>query len=47
MQKVKYILYENINMDYMLKDIKTLTSVEMISNKTAKIVSLLGAFEIV
>ena len=44
-QKVKYILYKNINMDYMFKDIKTITSVEMISNKTAKILSLLGAFE--
>ena len=35
--KVKYILFGEINMDYMFADLLSLLSVEMISNKNAKI----------
>ena len=43
--EVIFELYEDINMDYMFKDIRELRSVEMNSIKNAKILSLKSTFE--
>ena len=43
--EVRYALIEDINMDNMFKDVSTLLSVKMISNKNAKILSVENAFE--
>ena len=43
--KVRYALTQNINMENIFKDIKTLISVKMTSNKNLKILSLNNAFE--
>ena len=42
---IKFILYEDINMDYMFKDIKDLTSIILVSDKNAKIKSMISTFE--
>ena len=43
--KVKYVLYEEIIMDYMFKEVNDLLSVEMISEKNCKIKSMISLFE--
>ena len=43
--KVKYVLYEEIMMDYMFKEVNDLLSVEMISEKNCKIKSMISLFE--
>ena len=44
--KIQFIFYNNkINLDYMFKDINTIFSVEMKSNKTTIISSLISTFE--
>ena len=43
--EVRYALTQNINMENIFKDVKTLTSVKMASNKNLKILSLNNAFE--
>ena len=43
--KVTFNLYENLNMDYMFKDVKDLISVEMNSDKNCKITSMISTFE--
>ena len=43
--KIEYHLYEPINMNDMFKDISTLISIEMISNKNASIISMMRTFE--
>ena len=42
---VTFVLYGDINMEYMFKDLPTLKTVKMTSEKNAKITSLKGAFE--
>ena len=42
---IKYKYYENIEMDYMFKNIYSLISVEMISKKRSKMLSMIGFFE--
>jgi surface protein len=42
---VTFNLYENLNMDYMFKDVKDLISVEMNSDKNCKITSMISTFE--
>ena len=42
---IKYKYYENIEMDYMFKNIYSLISVEMISKNNSKITSMIGSFE--
>ena len=42
---IKYKFYENIEMDYMFKNIYSLISVEIISKKTSKITSMISSFE--
>ena len=43
--KINFELYENINMDFMFKNITNLISVEMNSKKNAKIISMISTFE--
>ena len=43
--KIKFELYEDINMEKMFKDVKSIKNVEMTSNKGAKILSLKSTFE--
>ena len=43
--RIKFELYEDLNMDFMFKDIKTLKSIELISNHEAKILSMKNTFE--
>jgi len=47
LHQVKFILYENLNMDYMFKNIKALISIEMnsTSNLNADILSMESTFE--
>ena len=42
---VHFYIYDELNMDYMFKEIPELLSVEMSSEKKAKITSMIGAFE--
>lgn len=42
---VTFLIFSDLNMDYMFKDIPELLSVEMISNKTVKVTSMISAFE--
>ena len=42
---LKYVLYGDINMDSMFKNIQQLTSVSMISTKNTKITSMISTFE--
>ena len=42
---VKYVLYNDISMDYMFKGIESLISVEMVSTKNAQIKSMISTFE--
>ena len=42
---VIYKIYENINMNYMFKNISSLISVELKSNKNVKITSMISTFE--
>ena len=44
-QNITFLIYNNLNMNNMFKDISSLTSVEMISDKNAKIISMNSAFE--
>jgi surface protein len=43
--KVQIKLYENINMDYMFKDVHDIISVEMKSDKNCQITSMISVFE--
>ena len=43
--KIYIELYENINMNYMFKDIENIISIEMNSDKNAKILSMESTFE--
>ena len=43
--KIEYHLFEEINMKKMFQNISSLISVEMISNKNCKILSMLGSLE--
>ena len=43
--EIKIELYEDLNMNYMFKNIKNLKSVEMYSNSSIKILSMIGTFE--
>ena len=43
--KIKFYIYEDINMNYMFRNIKNLFSVEMKSDKKAKILSMKNTFE--
>ena len=43
--EIKYILYENINMDYMFKGITDLLSVEIKSQEHLEITSMINTFE--
>ena len=43
--EVKIVLYENINMDYMFKNVKSLISIEMNSTSNASIISMISTFE--
>ena len=43
--EIKIVLYENINMDYMFKDVKSLISIEMNSTSNASIISMISTFE--
>ena len=43
--KIQFRLYEDINMDYMFKDVQSLYSVEMYSEKNCKILSMISTFE--
>jgi hypothetical protein len=43
--KIKYVLYEGINMDFMFSGVSSLLSVKMESNKNAKVISMANAFE--
>lgn len=43
--RVKILIFSPLNMDYMFKDVSQVRSVEMYSNNTAKITSMIGAFE--
>ena len=43
--QIKFQLYEDLNMDFMFKDIKSLESVEMISNYDLKLQSMVSSFE--
>ena len=42
---IQYILYNNISMDYMFKDLYNLRYVEMISDKNCEIYSMISTFE--
>ena len=42
---IKYIFNDEMNMDYMFKDIETLQEVDMYSNTSDKIVSMISSFE--
>ena len=42
---ITFKLYNNLNMDYMFKDIQNLISVEMISKNNGQILSMISAFE--
>ena len=42
---IKYSLYNDLSMDYMFKDVSSLKSVDMISEKNAEIKSMISAFE--
>lgn len=44
-QKVKFVVYEEINMNKMFKDVKEITGIEITSDKNMKIKSLDNAFE--
>ena len=43
--EVIFKIYDNINMDYMFKDVSALTSVVMLSTKGAKATSMISTFE--
>ena len=43
--EIQIKLYEELNMDYMFKDVKNIISVEMISQKDCKITSMISTFE--
>ena len=43
--EIKYVFYDNINIDNMFKDIGSIKTVEMISDKKLKIISMQSAFE--
>ena len=43
--EIKFILYEDISMDFMFKEVKDLTSIIMITTHDAKIKSMESAFE--
>ena len=43
--KVRFVLFGDINMDYMFVDLPLLLTVNMISEKNAKISSMISAFE--
>ena len=43
--KVKILLYDNLNMDYMFKDIQNLISINMTSSLTCQISSMISTFE--
>ena len=43
--KINFLIYGEINMDYMFKDITSLISIIMFSNKNAKIKSMISTFE--
>ena len=45
LQKVKFLLYEDINMDKMFKDVSLLTSLNMTSDNNVKITSMSSTFE--
>ena len=45
LNNVKYIIYEDLQMDYLFKDVQDIISVEMISEKECKINSMISAFE--
>ena len=45
MYKINIELYEDINMDYIFKDIQSIVSVEMHSNNNCKIFSMISTFE--
>ena len=42
---VKYIIYEDVGIDYRFKDIPNIISIEMISEKNCKIKSMISSFE--
>ena len=43
--KIKFVLFEDINMDYMFRNISSLLSIWMESNKNAKVISMSNTFE--
>ena len=43
--EVTFKLYDKINMNYMFKDVTTLKSIIMVSNKDAQITSMVSTFE--
>ena len=43
--KIQIKLYNNINMDYMFKDVNELLSVEMVSDQNCQILSMISTFE--
>ena len=42
---LRIVLYEDLNMDYMFKEVPNLSSIEMISNKNCKILSMISTFQ--
>ena len=42
---MKYIIYEDVGIDYRFKDIPNIISIEMISEKNCKIKSMISSFE--
>ena len=43
--QIKFVLYEDINMDYMFKDVPDLFSVEMTSNENCQILSMISTLK--
>ena len=44
-QEIQFMLYEDLNMDYMFKDVPDLISIEMKSEKNCQILSMKSSFE--
>jgi len=42
---LNYIIYDNLDMDYMFQNIEDVISIEMISEKSGKITSIKSSFE--
>ena len=43
--KITFLIYDSLNMDYMFKDVTSLSSIILFSNKKAKIKSMVSTFE--